>query len=101
MLRKIIKAYIYVICNRDDKIQCLGNNIIFHFTPKNLESYIIKNNKCSLENSININITYKSASIFQLNNEFYCLNDKSKILLLNKTNLSVAKTININSYKFI
>ena len=87
------------ICNRDDKIQCLGNNIIFHFTPKNLESYIIKNNKCSLENSININIAYENASIFQLNNEFYCLNDKSKILLLNKTNLSVAKTININSYK--
>ena len=27
------------------------------------------------------------------------MNDKSKILLLNKTNLSVAKTININSYK--
>ena len=36
-------------------------------------------------------------SIIELNNDYFCLNDLKMILLLNKNDLSVVKTININS----
>ena len=81
----------------NDRLQFLNNNIFFHFSSKNLELYKINNNKCSLEMSLKININSKDASIIELNNEFYCLNDKNKILLLNKKDLSIAKTIKSNS----
>ena len=80
-----------------DRLQFLNNNIFFHFSTENLELYEIKNNKCSLEMSLEIYINSENASIIELNNEFYCLNDKYKILLLNKKDLSIAKTINSNS----
>ena len=44
-----------------------------------------------------ISIDYSNASIISLNNEYYCLNDKREVLILNKKDLTIAKTININS----
>ena len=83
--------------NDKDRLQFLNNNIFFHFSSENLELFEINNNKCSLEKSLTININSENVSIIELNNDFYCLNDKIKILLLNKKDLSIAKTINMNS----
>jgi hypothetical protein len=80
-----------------DRLQFLNNNIFFHFSTEILELYEIKNNNCSLEMSLEIYIKSENASIIELNNDFYCLNDKQKILLLNKKDLSIAKTINSDS----
>ena len=80
-----------------DKLQFYNNNIFFHFSEDNLDSYNIKNNNCHLENSVKISIDYSNASIISLNNEYYCLNDKREVLILNKKDLTIAKTININS----
>ena len=44
-----------------------------------------------------ISIDYSNASIISLNNEYYCLNDKKEVLILNKKDLTIAKTINTNS----
>ena len=82
----------------DNKLQFCNNNIFFRFSQNNLESYIITKDKCSLKNSLDIEIDSKDTSIIDLNNEFYCLNDQKKILLLNKNDLSIAKTINNNCY---
>ena len=83
--------------NEANKLQFYNNNIFFHFSEDNLDSYNINNNNCYLENSVKINIDYSNASIISLNNEYYCLNDKRKVLILNKKDLTIAKTININS----
>ena len=80
-----------------DKLQFINDKIFIHFSPKNLKLYEIRNNECYLKNSSKIKINYTKASIFEINNDFYCLNDLNLILLLNKNDLSVAKTININS----
>ena len=83
--------------NEANKLQFYNNNIFFHFSEDNLDSYNINNNNCYLENSVKISIDYTNASIISLNNEYYCLNDKRKVLILNKKDLTIAKTININS----
>jgi len=83
--------------NEANKLQFYNNNIFFHFSEDNLDSYNINNNNCYLENSVKISIDYSNASIISLNNEYYCLNDKRKVLILNKKDLTIAKTININS----
>jgi hypothetical protein len=83
--------------NEANKLQFYNNNIFFNFSEDNLDSYNINNYNCYLENSVKISIDYSNASIISLNDEYYCLNDKRKILILNKKDLTIAKTININS----
>ena len=80
----------------DERVKFLEKNIFLILTSENLESFIIKNNKCSLQNKINISINYQKASIDVLNNELFYINDGQNILLLNKSNLLLTKTINLN-----
>ena len=47
--------------------------------------------------SLKIDIDSQNVSIIELNSEYYCLNDERKILLLNKKNLDIAKTISLDS----
>ena len=79
-----------------DKLQFINDTTFFHISPENLEIYKIINNECHLQNKSEIKSNYKNASIFELNNDYFCLNDLTIILLLNKNDLSVAKTIKIN-----
>ena len=81
---------------QDSKLLTNNNSNFFCFSDDFLECYSIKNNKCSLKASIKIDIDHRNTTIIDLNNKFYCLNDKKKILLLNKEDLATAKTININ-----
>ena len=90
------KFEIYIQKNNyylNDKLQFINDNIFFCFSPEHLEAYVIIDNKCHLKISSTINIDYKNASIIELNKDFYCLNNLKLILLLNKNDLSVAKTI--------
>ena len=80
-----------------DKLQFINDNIFFHISSENLEIYTITNNKCLLKNKSTIKTDYKNVSIIELNNDYFCLNDLKMILLLNKNDLSVVKTINIDS----
>ena len=84
------------INHENNRLQFINNRQFFHFSSKIVEFYEIKDNKYS-KLSAEININSKEASIIELNTDFYCLNDKEKILLLNKTDLVLAKTINLNS----
>ena len=81
----------------NEKLKFINDNIFFHVLYKYLSIYEINNNKGSLIKSLNIDIDSKNVSIIELNREFYCLNDKRKILLLNKKNLDIAKTISLVS----
>ena len=79
-----------------DKIQCNKNNdSFFHLSPGCIESYKIKKDKCYLENSISIYFD-ENASLIDLNNDFYCITYHSNILLINKNNFVLAKTIEID-----
>ena len=51
-----------------------------------------------MEKTVKISLDSKTSSIIDFNNEFYCLIDKYKILLLNKENLVTARKIEINTY---
>ena len=82
-------------CSKDDRLKFINNNLFFHISPYGLRLYEIKNNNnnVSSDKSLKIEIDPKNIDIIELNSEYYCLNDKSKILLLNKLNLDIAKTI--------
>ena len=56
-----------------------------------------KKNYTNEVKSINLDYDYNYARIIDLNENFYCLNDGNKILLLNKNNLTLSKTISINN----
>ena len=47
--------------------------------------------------SIKLDYNHNYAYIIDLNKNFYCLNDRSKILLLNKNDLTLSKTISMNN----
>ena len=83
-------------CCENDRLQFINNNQFFHFSFNSLNLYKIEDNKFS-NISVEINIEPQNVSIIELTDEFYCLNDKRKILLLNKNDLHLAKTINLNS----
>ena len=80
----------------DERVKFLEKNIFLILTSENLASFIIKNNICYLQKKIKISINYKNALIDVLNNEFFYINDGQNILLLNKSNLVLTKTINLN-----
>ena len=81
----------------NEKLKFINDNIFFHSLHNYLSLYEINNNKGSLVKNLRIDIDSKNVSIIELNNEYYCLNDKRKILLLNKKNLDIAKTISLVS----
>ena len=80
----------------DERVKFLEKNIFLILTSENLASFIIKNNICYLQKKIKISINYKNSLIDVLNNEFFYINDGQNILLLNKSNLVLTKTINLN-----
>ena len=83
--------------NNPCKLQLNINDTFFFFGTNSLKLYSIKNSKCQLLNELKIEIDNENASIIDFNNYFYCLNDMTKILLLNKTNLEISKTISMDS----
>ena len=79
------------------KIQFISNVIFYEYSSESFDIYKIENNKCIKLNSSNLNYLKSSKiSIIDLNNNFYCLNDGKTIFLLNKTNLVITKSINID-----
>jgi len=80
------------------RFQFINDNSFFFFSSKRLDYFSIEKNKCNLEKKIKIDLDSKTVSIIDYNNEFYCLYDKYKILLLNKENLVTAKKIEIKSH---
>ena len=85
-----IKSYNY------NKILFINGNSIFCLANNYIGLYKISHNKFSLVNEIEIDLDSSDCEIIDLNC-FYCLNDHKKILLLNKNNLNISKTIKINS----
>ena len=81
----------------NDKLQFINDTFFFHISPSYLEVYKISFGYCYLLNKSLIKTDYTNASIIELSNDFYCLNDLKIIYLLNKTDLSLTKTINIAS----
>ena len=90
----------------DDKCepQFINDNHFFYFCKNILELYEISKDYsyygdyfAKVIKSIKLDYNYKLACIIDLNNNFYCLNDRSKILLLNKNNLTLSKTISMNN----
>ena len=79
----------------NDKLQFINNYIFFHISYDYLEVYKIVFGDCYLQNKSSLRIDYKNASIIELSNDFYCLNDLKIIYLLSKNDLSLTKTINI------
>ena len=81
----------------ENKIQFISNDVFFYYSSGGLVLSKIVDNKCIMLNSLNIiNLNRLQVSIIDLNNNFYCLNDGKMILLLNKINLDIAKTIKID-----
>jgi len=82
--------------------QFINDNHFFYFCENILTFYEISNN-CYGNNfakrikSIKLDYNYKYACIIDLNKIFYCMNDGRKILLLNKDNLTLSKTISMNN----
>ena len=91
--------------NISGRPQFINDNSFFYFCNTILKLYEIQNNNYSVNyyyiseyasKSINLDYNYKYARIFDLNNNFFCLNDGNKILLLKKDNLTLTKTISNN-----
>ena len=79
----------------ESKIRFINNDIFFLYSSQTIEVYKITDKKCIMLNSLSLNLN-KKVSIIDFNDNFYCLNDGNTILLLNKTNLAIAKSINID-----
>ena len=77
----------------------MSNDIYFEYSSESLALYKIENYKSFMLNSVKINnLNSSNVSIIDLNKNFYCLNDGKTILLINKTNLTIAKSINIDYF---
>ena len=76
-----------------DKCLFINDNSFLCLKNKNIELFKIIDNNFSYINEVNIDIDSSDFEIIDLNSLYYCLNDHRKILLLNKNNLVVAKTI--------
>ena len=75
------------------KIQFINKDKFFLFEKNILKLLLINGNKCKKINEVKIKINIESASIIELNGNYYCFNDDLEILLLNKNNLYVSKII--------
>ena len=84
------------------RLQFIKNNSFFYFSNDILKLFgIQKNNygnyKISEQSATKLDYNYNNATIIDLSEKFYCLNDGRKILLLNKDKLALSKTISMNS----
>ena len=80
-----------------DRILTIDNNIFFIFQDFYVELHDLKKgNDYKIYQKIEIDEYYFYTDIIDFNNKYYCLNDRHKILLLNKNNLIIAKEINLN-----
>ena len=85
------------------RLQFIKNNSFFYFYNNIVNLFEIQkkiyNNSyhISSQHAINLDYNYNNATIIDLSEKFYCLNDGRKILLLNKNNLTLSKTISMNS----
>jgi len=82
--------------------QFINDNHFFYFCEDILTFYEIShncygNNFAKRIKSIKLDYNYKYACIIDLNKSFYCMNDGRKILLLNKDDLTLSKTISMNN----
>ena len=78
--------------------QFINDSQFFYFYKSFIKLYEINGNYYIDQlKSINLDYNYNYARIIDLNESFYCLNDGNKILLLNKNNLTLSKTISMNS----
>ena len=94
--KKLLDFYSYI-----EKFQFVKDNLFFIFEQKNISSYLIKNDKAEFLNSTDqINIDKVYSEIIDLNSSFYLVNNKDKIYILDKNNLNLNKTININLDKY-
>ena len=91
-----------IVCIDDEgKPQFINDYHFFYFCNDFLKLYEIKTNFFSyyfkVVKSIKLDYNYQDACIIELNKNFYCMNDGNKILLLNKDNLTISKTICMNN----
>ena len=84
--------------NACNKIQFINDNSFFTLKYKDIRLYKIKDNKFSFVNKIQPELDIYNCKITDFNSEYYCLTDLKIILLLNKSNFVIAKTINIDPY---
>ena len=84
--------------NACNKIQFINDNSFFTLKYKDIRLYKIIDNKFSYANKIQPELDIYNCKIIDLNSEYYCLTDLKIILLLNKSNFVIAKTINIDPY---
>lgn len=84
------------------RLQFINDSQFFYFCNNFITLYEIKKEYynpyyTTRVKSINLDYNNNYAKIIDLNENFYCLNDNSKILLLNKNNLTLSKTISMNN----
>ena len=90
------KFYISIKSYNFNKLIFINDNSIFCLANNHIVLYNISQNEFSLVNEIEIDLYSSDCEIIDLNC-FYCLNDHKSIILLNKNNLNISKTIKINS----
>ena len=91
-------SFLLKIDENERKIKFINNDIFFLYSSSSIDTYkILQNGQCTHLNEFNINLNKENVSIIDFNKNFYCLNDGKQILLLNKSNLSIAKSIDTNS----
>ena len=86
----------------DGRLQFIKNNSFFYFYNNIVQLFEIQKKNyghynISFQGSTNLDYNYNNATIIDLSEKFYCLNDGRKILLLNKNKLALSKTISMNS----
>ena len=85
------------IDNNKCKLEFISKDTFFIFDNTALKMLLIYGKKFKLVNELEINMDPSHSSIIELNNNYYCFNDQYRILILNKSNLFLAKEINIEN----
>jgi hypothetical protein len=81
---------------RPTKIQIIKDDLFFIFENGKISSYLIKENKVNKLNEKSDIKTDDKSSIIDLNDLYYAFNHQEEIYILNKKNLDLIKTINLN-----
>ena len=82
-----------------DKFQFIKDNLFFIINYNNeqcLYLYSIENKSSNLLCSKNNISLFNESTVIELNNLYYAVNNRKQIFLLNKNDLNIIKTININ-----
>ena len=95
------ESYNMVYSKDKGEPQFINDYQFFYFCIDFLKLYEIKKEyypyRFDVVKSIKLDYNYQYACIIELNKNFYCMNDRNKILLLNKDNLTLSKTICMNN----